>query len=156
MLTNICRRATLQRAIQTRGFAALNETSINLSSVNPSDIHDSSPSAVGALMAEMVRGQAPNQQELADELEEYFRKRFRRVSFTDASKIMMSIGHPFEQKESLPQKSPELDDKFWIWETLEEATRGECQTLGEQDFEKFATGWYAQQKGTMDLHDQIE
>ena len=46
-----------------RNFAAINESSVNLSSVSPSDVHESSPVAIGALMTAMAK--APGSQKEA-------------------------------------------------------------------------------------------
>ena len=45
---------------QARGFAALSENAsdINLSSVNPADVHDSTTKGVGALVAALAKNQA--------------------------------------------------------------------------------------------------
>ena len=76
-----------------RNFAALSESSINLASVNPSDVHDSNPRAVGALMAAMAKtpGSA-NEGAICEEIDEYFRKKFRKISFEDAKHIISGLG----------------------------------------------------------------
>ena len=106
-----------------RNFAAINESSVNLSSVSPSDVHESSPVAIGALMTAMAK--APGSQKeaaICEEIDEYFRKKFRKVSFEDAKTIMNGLGFDAGQTSDIDQ-IPSLEDKFWVWETLEEATR---------------------------------
>ena len=106
-----------------RNFAAINESSVNLSSVSPSDVHESSPVAIGSLMTAMAK--APGSQKeaaICEEIDEYFRKKFRKVSFEDAKTIMNGLGFDAGQTSDIDQ-IPSLEDKFWVWETLEEATR---------------------------------
>ena len=124
-----------------RSFAALNESSINLSSVAPADVHDSNPRAVGALMAAMA--QAPGSQHegaICEEIDEYFRKRFRKVSFDDAKTIIQGLGFGAGETSDL-SKVHGLDDKFWVWETLEEATRPQVDELSKDEIHRFLTGW---------------
>lgn len=44
-----------------------------------------------------------------------------------------------------------LDDKFWVWETLEEATRSEVEELSEQDLIALMKAFGANYKGSDDL-----
>ena len=59
---------------------------------------------------------------LYSEVEEYFRKNFRKVDFEDAKDIVIHLG-----KAKAPVRG--LEDKFWVWETLEEATRPHVSKL---------------------------
>jgi len=59
-------------------------------------------------------------------VDEYFRKRFRTLDFQDALTILKPIGEHKANKLSM------FDDKFWIWETLEEAIRLEVNTLTQE------------------------
>ena len=88
MFNKLCRVNQVQRL--TRGFAALNESSVNASSISPKDVHDSSVRGVGALLADLSQNESnvSNANEIGDEVEEFFRKKFRKVSFEDASYIM--------------------------------------------------------------------
>ena len=77
---------------QMRSFAALNQNSINLDSTKPSDVHESTPVAVGALMAAMANSpKSSNESQLCDEVDEYFRLKFRKISFEDAKQIMLLL-----------------------------------------------------------------
>ena len=49
-----------------------------------------------------------------------------------------------------------LDDKFWVWETLEEALRGEVDNLSEEDFEKTFVVFCQNLKGGHDFIDVME
>ena len=62
--------------------------------------------------------------DVADEIEEFFRVNFRKISFEDAVYVSNKLGHHDNSK-----KIDTLDDKFWVWETLEEATRPHVDTM---------------------------
>ena len=49
-----------------------------------------------------------------------------------------------------------FDDKFWVWETLEEALRGEVDNLSEEDFEKTFVVFCQNLKGSHDFNDVME
>ena len=44
-----------------------------------------------------------------------------------------------------------LDDKFWVWETLEEASRPQVDELSKDEIVSFFRAWNAQGKGSEDL-----
>ena len=95
----------LNKMANVRGFAALNENSINLASVNPSDVHESTPKAVGALMLAMAKSPDAEDKAVCDEIEEYFRLKFRKLSFADATEIMVNLGFdPENRGDSPPEK----------------------------------------------------
>ena len=142
-----------------RNFAALSESNVSLASVNPSDVHDSTPKAVGALMAAMSTAKEPvsNGSAICDEIDEYFRKKFRQVSFEDGKQIMTGLGFNMgnENGDHLPKKIEGLDDKFWVWETLEEATRPQVDELSKEEILYFYSAWALQTKGSDDLMDLL-
>ena len=144
MLNKICRAHQVKRL--ARGFAALNESTVNASNVSPSDVHESSVRGVGALLADLSKNEqnCSNADAICDEVEEFFRKRFRKVSFEDAAAVMSQLHH---------NKIEALDDKFWVWETLEEATRPEVERLSKDEIENFFHSWRVQQKGSEELFD---
>ena len=95
-----------------------------MASIKPADVHDSSVRGVSALLAAMSRSEGvSNEQAICDELEEFFRKRFRKVSADEAKSVILSLGPKNEEDKTSTIKA--LDEKFWFWETLEEATRPE-------------------------------
>ena len=49
-----------------------------------------------------------------------------------------------------------MDDKFWVWETLEEAVRAEVDNLSAEDFEKLHIVFCVNLKGSQDLLDVME
>ena len=46
-----------------------------------------------------------------------------------------------------------LDDKFWVWETLEEAVRPEFESLTKEQIVQFSSAWHINLKGSDDLYD---
>ena len=127
-----------------RSFAAINGNNVNLATINPSDIHDSTPRVVGSVMA-ALSGETNPHQELCDEIDEFWRTRFRKVSFEDAKEVMNGL--------SEAKLIEGLDDKFWVWETLEEATRPYVDQLDKEETEKNLLGWVRQLKGSEYIHD---
>ncbi len=140
-----------------RGFAALSEHpgSINLSTVQPSDVAESSVRGVGALLSKMAeKGASVNEEEeVCLEINEFFRKQFRKISFEEAKQIVMGIGYsPVPYSEAPKTKIAGLDDKFWVWETLEEATRPHVEELTKEELEVFVNGWSVNMKGSEVVH----
>ena len=41
----------------------------------------------------------------------------------------------------MPKRIDGLDDKFWVWETLEEATRGSVSSITKDELFAFYSGW---------------
>ena len=70
------------------------------------------------------------------------------MSFEDAKQIVFDLA---DNK----AKVGGLDDKFWVWETLEEATRPHVDEIAKEEIEKFHRGWALNFKGSEDLHDVI-
>jgi hypothetical protein len=58
-----------------------------------------------------------NGKELFHAIDEYFRKNFRKLSTKEALDILIPLGEDTNHKLAV------LDDKFWVWETLEESMR---------------------------------
>ena len=118
MLSNIARRShLLSRVAQARTFAAINSSNINLDSISGKDIHDSDPRTVGQVMFKLA-GDSADRSEISDNIDEYFRQRFRKLSYEEARDIVSGLSSSDQHK-----KIESLDDKFWVWETLEESTR---------------------------------
>ena len=89
---------------------------------------------------------------LCDEIDEFFRLKFRKLSFEDAKHIMLGLGAKLSDAEK-PAKVEGLDDKFWVWETLEEATRPQLDTLSKDEIETFYIAWSLQMKGSEEMND---
>ena len=109
-----------------RSFAVHNH--FDLMTLKPSDIEGSEPANMGALLAAMARedqSKLQDKSELFDEIDEYFRLKFRKLSFKDGKEIVKALGVKGpDENQVIPNRIDGLDDKFWVWETLEEATRG--------------------------------
>ena len=66
------------------------------------------------------------------------------------------MGFPVEQMQSRTANKIEgLDDKFWVWETLEEATRPHVDQLSLDELFQFSSTWALNMKGSEDLHDLL-
>ena len=53
-------------------------------------------------------------------------------------------------------KIPSLDDKFWVWETLEEATRPHVDEISKDEIHRFFTAWALQMKGSEEMNDLLQ
>ena len=84
-------KITKNQRCLVRSFAAINAGNVNLASINPSDIHDSNPKAVGSVMVALARTDDLHS-DLCDEIDEYWRKNFRKVSFSDAREVLRNLG----------------------------------------------------------------
>ena len=84
---------------------------------------------------------------VADEIDEYFRVNFRKISFEDAMYVSNQLGLNNDAK-----KIAALDEKFWIWETLEEATRPHLHTMDFDTLCNMYKGWILNLKGSEDFH----
>ena len=74
-------------------------------------------------------------------IDEYFRKRFRKFETQTAIDILLPLG------EDTTKKLTVLDDKFWVWETLEEATKPAIDDMKEEDLVKIMKAYAANYKG---------
>ena len=91
---------------------------------------------------------------VCDEIDEYFRKKFRKIDFVDAKNILLNMGDDLNQDQEVhSQKIQGLDGKFWVWETLEEATRPHIYEIAKEEIIQYNTAWLAQMKGSEELHD---
>ena len=70
---------------------------------------------------------AANQpQELYNAIDNYFKLNFRKLTGQQALQMIKALGEDLEH-----QKLSMLDDKFWVWETLDEALRPIAEDLNE-------------------------
>ena len=91
--------------------------------VSASQIKGMSVKEVGDVLGDLAKsGESAN--DVCDEIEEFFRVNFRKISFDDAAYALAKMGADESAK-----KIEALDDKFWVWETLEEATRPDLDEL---------------------------
>jgi hypothetical protein len=93
---------------------------------------------------------AENQTELYHAIDEYFRGKFRKLSGKEAAQIYSALGNSAQQKLDV------LDDKFWVWETLDVALRPVVPELTEAELTSVSAGVYLNYKGSEDLYDSLE
>ena len=135
--------------LQMRSFAAINASNVNLEHVTANDIKESSTSVVGAVVVALAHSNNVHA-DLCHEIDEHFRTNFRKVSFEDAKNIIVGLG---SNEAKLIQG---LDEKFWVWETLEEAARPHVSNLNKEEINSFHRGMTIQLKGSEDFHDVIQ
>ena len=86
----------------------------------------------------------------AENVNEYFRKNFRKVSSAQALDVVGAMATQGNTKTAC------LDDKFWVWESLEEALRGEVDNFGEEEYKNVLTVFAGNMKGSSDFIDLLE
>jgi hypothetical protein len=122
--------------------------------VKAADVADSDSKTVGRLLKALTYSsqadEAKDQTELYDSIDTHFRRNFRKLNFKDATEILYELG------ESHDHKLTTLDDKFWIWETLEEAVRTHIDELSDSQVQRVARAFASNYKGSELLWDYIE
>ncbi len=93
---------------------------------------------------------ADSQTELYHAIDEYFRGKFRKLSGKEAVQIVTALSESDQQKLSV------LDDKFWVWETLDEALRPVISDITEQEVLDLSVGLSLNFKGSEDLWHFLE
>ena len=102
---------------------------------------------VGDVLADLSVSSSVGTEEVANEIEEFFRVNFRKISYEDAIYVSNKLGQHEEA-----QKIDALDDKFWIWETLEEATRPDIDSLDLDSLCSMYKGFILNMKGSEEFH----
>ena len=121
------------------------------SKISAADIHDSEPRVVGKLLRALAYAHEDDSTiKAADNLEEYFRKRFRQLDFETAFDIVKGLGDEHQQRVAL------LDSKFWVWETLEEAIATRVSGLNKEDTYSVVRAFYGNLKGSENLQRELE
>ena len=85
-----------------------------------------------------------------DNLNEYFRKNFRKLSSEQAHDVIGSLAKVSNEPAAC------LDGQFWVWESLEEAIRAEVDTMSDEQFSNTSRVFAINYKGSQDLLDLIE
>ena len=93
--------------------------------------------------------EAQDQAELFNAVNEYFRLKFRKLSGKEALDIMLPLGEDTEKKLAV------LDEKFWVWETIDEALRPIISDLSEDQIIALTKAFAANYKGSEDLWDYM-
>jgi hypothetical protein len=91
--------------------------------------------------------EAHDNQALFKAVDEYFRLKFRRLQSKEALDLMIPLGDDTENKLSV------MDDKFWFWETVDEALRPVISDLSEEQIVSLMKAFGANYKGSDDLWD---
>jgi len=82
-------------------------------------------------------------------VDEYFRLKFRKMQPKEALDIMLPLGEDTEHKLAV------MDDKFWLWETVDEALRPVISDLPEEQIISLMKAFGANYKGSEDLWDYL-
>ena len=91
--------------------------------------------------------EAHDNQALFKAVDEYFRLKFRKLQSKEALDLMIPLGEDTENKPSV------MDDKFWFWETVDEALRPVISDLSEEQIVSLMKAFGANYKGSDDLWD---
>jgi len=123
--------------------------------VKPADVAGSDVNSIATLLKVLsFAGEhnevAEHQSELYTALDEYFRLKFRKLSGKEATLIASALST------SASQRLEVLDDKFWVWETLDEALRPVVPELSESEVLAVSSAMYLNFKGSEDLLDSLE
>ena len=168
MLSNmLAKRALLStRPVSSRAFA-LNTSFLQqsvqegshqnwakfFSTVKASDVSGSNTASISQLFKALSYAshshEAENQSELYHAIDEYFRANFRKLSASDAYEILAPLAEDSDNKLTM------LDDKFWVWETLDEALRPEVEKFSEDQVMTLCRALAANYKGSEDLWDNL-
>ena len=92
---------------------------------------------------------AKQPRDLYNAIDEHFRQNFRKMTGQQALQILMALGEDNHQSLSM------LDDKFWVWETLDEAMRPIAEDLNEAQVLQVTKALAANYKGSEDLWDYL-
>ncbi len=82
-------------------------------------------------------------------VDEYFRLKFRKMQPKEALDVMLPLGEDTEHKLAV------MDDKFWFWETVDEALRPVISDLPEEQIISLVKAFGANYKGSEDLWDYL-
>lgn len=83
-------------------------------------------------------------------VESWMRQNFRKMSTRQAMDVIEHLGRDTTEKAAC------FDESFWLWETLEEAVRGDIDSLTTDEFCTLTKAFGANYKGSRDLYDMIE
>ena len=129
--------------IGLRPFSSLSD----LGSINRADVIGATDTVWMGKLVKAVAESGDNEHAAA--IDEYFRKNFRKLSVRQALDVLEPLGE--EEVEA-----PSLDGKFWIWESLDEAIRGDIESLTDEEFDKAFAAFAVNMKGSNELLDMFE
>lgn len=90
-----------------------------------------------------------NDDQHVDAINEYFRKNFRKLSVRQALDVLEPLGEKDVEAKN-------LDGKFWVWESLDEAIRGSIDELTDEEYDKAFNAFAVNMKGSNELMDMFE
>mmetsp|Transcript_39611 Transcript_39611/g.51907 ORF Transcript_39611/g.51907 Transcript_39611/m.51907 type:complete len:148 (+) Transcript_39611:46-489(+) len=131
-----------------RAFASVSAS--DLSTLKRQDVLSATDSKWVASYAQAVVESGDAAGNHSDNLDEYFRKNFRKISSAQALDVINSLSKVSSEPAGC------LDSRFWVWESLEEAVRAEIDTMSQEEFNNTATVFNINYKGSTDLKDLIE
>lgn len=140
-------------ALQTTAQGANSHTNFAqfFAGVKPSEVAGSDVQSVANLLKVLSYAseshEAETQTELYSAIDEFFRGKFRKLSANDALTLLTPLSESPEQRLTL------LDDKFWVWETLDEALRPAIPEITEEEVLTLVKVYGANFKGSEDLWD---
>ena len=136
---------------QQRSLGALRQfATINLQTIRREDVIGARDTTWIGDFVKTLAQQGDQTGSHSEALNEYFRKNFRKMTAPQAKVVISSIAEA--------SKGPIecLDEKFWVWETLEEAVRGEVEQMSEQEVDATVAAFYLNFKGSHELRDRLE
>ena len=102
-------------------------------------------------MKGMTYAKAEDYEHQAEYLNQYFKQNFRKLSFHDAVDIIKPCGEDYSN-----YKLSGLDGKFWVWETLEEAIRGNIKEMQGEEALSLYKAFAYNYKGSEFLNAEFE
>ena len=123
-----------------------NQIAMRQFAASAATIKSMSVKEVGDVLAQISVSE-PNDPELGSAIDEFFRVNFRKISFEDAKYVANKLHSSDGSK-----KIQLLDDKFWIWETLEEATRPHLDELDADTLGSIYMGFVLNVRGSEEFH----
>eukprot|EP00349_Pseudokeronopsis_sp_Brazil_P001891 CAMPEP_0202958192 /NCGR_PEP_ID=MMETSP1396-20130829/2552_1 /ASSEMBLY_ACC=CAM_ASM_000872 /TAXON_ID= /ORGANISM="Pseudokeronopsis sp., Strain Brazil" /LENGTH=158 /DNA_ID=CAMNT_0049676115 /DNA_START=64 /DNA_END=540 /DNA_ORIENTATION=- len=116
------------------------------SSIKPGDVQTSASPDVGRLLKALTYtnhySKSHTHSKIYGEIDEYFRKQFRKIDSNEALHITTLLAEDATLKLSC------LDDKFWVWETIEEALRPKVDQLTDEGVEACLKAFSFNYKGS--------
>lgn len=125
--------------------------SLHLSSVQQSDVATCKDTKwMGEYVKAVSMASDADSASHVDHVETWFRRNFRSLNARQALDVLEPLGRDTTEKAAC------FDSSFWIWESLEEAVRGEIHTLSGEEFKSVMRAFATNYKGSTDLFDMIE
>ena len=125
-------------------------SAVNLATIKRDDVLSNSDSKWLASYVQAVVKSGDQSGSHSDALDEYFRRNFRKLSSAQAIDVVNSLA------ENCTEPAACLDNRFWVWESLEQALHIEVTSLPEEDFQNTLKVFAMNYKGSQDFIDELE